>query len=252
LLPLKWLQKKSRRLSWHSAYVQVVPIYFASDVEVARYFRESRDEIDIISDRHYIILISNEIMAGDAAGVVSALDSSSDHPQRFKGLELGDLPCLWIEDEFHQSFILRLPHEVFQIGQILRTLADVCRRTKNAREIESLVARKLLSSALARQSPKNVGAGLQLMSKVTERLIALFCGVVFVTAILVIAIFNPLPTAFQYAVFRIILALAAAGFVSMTPGFIEANIGANIRAGGALAVFCIVYFYAPAALSNLH
>jgi hypothetical protein len=64
----------------------------------------------------------------------------------------------------------------------------------------------------------------------------------------VLAIVFPKPYPFQYQVFRIVLALAAAGFVSMTPGFIEVRISTFLRAGGALAVFAIVYFYNPASL----
>lgn len=89
------------------------------------------------------------------------------------------------------------------------------------------------------------------MTKSSERRWAVICGVVFVAAILVIALFISEPTQFQYTVFRIVLALAAAGFVSMTPGFIEAKVGNAVKAGGALAVFLVVFFYAPAAMSAL-
>lgn len=80
-------------------------------------------------------------------------------------------------------------------------------------------------------------------------LIAVFAfGVVFIVALLVLAIAFPEPTPFQYTVFRIVLALAAAGVAALIPGFIELKIAAWIRAGGAMAVFVIVYFYSPAQL----
>ncbi|MDV3458381.1 hypothetical protein RZN05_15390 [Sphingomonas sp. HF-S4] len=63
------------------------------------------------------------------------------------------------------------------------------------------------------------------------------------------AIFFPEPTSYQYTVFRIILALAAAGFASFLPGFLHVRLNTGIRAGGALAAFVIVYFFAPAALT---
>ncbi len=82
--------------------------------------------------------------------------------------------------------------------------------------------------------------------------LAFWFGVVFVIAILILAVAIPTPTAFQYLVFRIVLALAAAGVASTIPGFIELKInpGAKflIHAGGALAVFAIVYFQSPAKL----
>jgi hypothetical protein len=76
-----------------------------------------------------------------------------------------------------------------------------------------------------------------------------FCfGVVFVTALLVLAILFPKPTVFQYTVFRIVLAIACAGVAAVIPGVLDLKIRSAIRAGGALAVFVIVYFYSPAGL----
>ncbi|MCI5180544.1 MAG: hypothetical protein D3911_14735 [Candidatus Electrothrix sp. AW3_4] len=83
-------------------------------------------------------------------------------------------------------------------------------------------------------------------------LLAFIFGLCFVTALLVLAIWFPNPTAFQYTVFRITLALAAAGIAGVIPGMIRLKMqpGAMlmIHAGGALAVFVIVYLLEPAAL----
>lgn len=84
--------------------------------------------------------------------------------------------------------------------------------------------------------------------KQTEKRIAYIFGLVFIVALLILAIIFPEPTAFQYVVFRLVLSLAAAGCASMIPGFIEVEISTIIRAGGALAVFVLVYFYNPASL----
>lgn len=86
------------------------------------------------------------------------------------------------------------------------------------------------------------------IAKAQQRLYAFVFGVVFVVAMLVLAIFIPNPTAFQYTVFRIVLALAAGGVVAMFPGFITAQVANSVRAGGALAVFVVVYFFSPASL----
>jgi hypothetical protein len=86
------------------------------------------------------------------------------------------------------------------------------------------------------------------MNKAAERLLAFSFGVIFVIVLLVLAIVFPNPTQFQYAVFRIVLALAAGGVASMIPGFLSAQVGTWVRAGGALAVFVVVYFYSPAQL----
>ena len=98
------------------------------------------------------------------------------------------------------------------------------------------------------QNIQELNVGGALMSKNTERLIAVLFGASFLVALLVLAVVFPQPTTFQYAVFRIVLSVSAAGFVSMTPGFLDLQIGNWLRAGGALAVFAVVYFFSPAAL----
>lgn len=89
-----------------------------------------------------------------------------------------------------------------------------------------------------------------IMNKKTQTLISFSFGVVFVIVLLVIAFTTPDPTDFQYTIFRIVLSLAAGGVVAAFPGFIEVTFGKWLRSGGALAVFVLVYFYAPAAIST--
>ena len=86
------------------------------------------------------------------------------------------------------------------------------------------------------------------MTKQTERQVAVAFGKVFVITMLALAVWVPNPTPFQYTVFRIVLALATAGLAATIPGFIEVTFPNWIRAGGALAVFVIVFFYNPASL----
>lgn len=84
-------------------------------------------------------------------------------------------------------------------------------------------------------------------------IVAASFGVTFIVVLMIIAVKFPYPTPFQYNVFRIILSLAAAGVAAMLPGFINLEINQTqalaIRAGGALAVFLIIYFYNPAKLA---
>lgn len=83
-----------------------------------------------------------------------------------------------------------------------------------------------------------------------ERIVAVVCGVALLVCILLLAVFIPNPTPFQYTTFRIILALAAGGFAGTFSGFLDVTISTWIRAGGGLAVFVIVYFYATAKLGD--
>ncbi len=84
--------------------------------------------------------------------------------------------------------------------------------------------------------------------------IAFVFGVAFVCVLIVLAAKFPHPTPFQYNVFRITLSLAAAGVGAMIPGFIIVDLnpttGILIRAGGALAVFVIVFFFNPVQLAG--
>jgi hypothetical protein len=82
----------------------------------------------------------------------------------------------------------------------------------------------------------------------TEIFLAFAFGVAFIVVMLVIAIRFPNPTPNQYLVFRVVLALAAAGVASMIPGFLEVEVSKVVRAGGALGVFVVVYFLKPAAI----
>ena len=91
------------------------------------------------------------------------------------------------------------------------------------------------------------------MADLSPQLIMVFAfGVAFVIALLVLAIKYPTPTSFQQTVFRTVLALAAAGVAALLPGLfhVEISAAANLmlRAGGALGVFAVVYFFNPARL----
>lgn len=77
-------------------------------------------------------------------------------------------------------------------------------------------------------------------------------GVAFVAVAIVLAICFPSPTAFQAFIFRVVLGLAASGVAAMIPGFVTFNfqpaVDMLIRAGGASAVFVLVFFFNPAVL----
>ncbi len=81
-----------------------------------------------------------------------------------------------------------------------------------------------------------------------ETIVALCFGLTFVIAMLALAVKFPRPTAFQYTVFRIVLAIAVAGVAAVIPGFLEVSVSTAVKAGGALGVFIVVYFFSPASL----
>lgn len=81
-----------------------------------------------------------------------------------------------------------------------------------------------------------------------QRVLAFFFGAAFLVVLVIIAIFIGDPTGFQIFVFRVVLAIAAAGAAAMIPGFLSVKIATWVRASGALAVFALVFLVNPPAL----
>jgi len=91
----------------------------------------------------------------------------------------------------------------------------------------------------AAPSPEDTGSTSSLKT-------SLWLGIGLTVAILLLVIFIPCPSTSQYFVFRIIIALAAAGLASVVPGIFKINFTNGITAGGAIAIFAVVYFFDPA------
>jgi hypothetical protein len=88
-------------------------------------------------------------------------------------------------------------------------------------------------------------AGESIGPKIWEKITAVVFGIIFVSVLLAIAIFIPHPTQFQIFVFRVVLALAAGGLGAVIPGLIQVQAGPFVRAGGAIALFVIVFWFNP-------
>ena len=86
-----------------------------------------------------------------------------------------------------------------------------------------------------------------------EKIAGFIFGVTFVTALLILIVFIPDPTPPQWEIFKTILALAAAGVGGILAGTIQVE-GAlqkwTVRAGGAIALFVLVFFFSPAGLNQ--
>jgi hypothetical protein len=82
-------------------------------------------------------------------------------------------------------------------------------------------------------------------SKKQEQYFAYAFTLVFITAIFIPAIFPPEYIPFQYGVFKLILALAAAGIAAFIPGFLAVPVSTIARAGAAIAMLVIVFFVNP-------
>ena len=81
-----------------------------------------------------------------------------------------------------------------------------------------------------------------------QQVTAVALGVLFILILLVIAVLVPDPQPFSIFVFRVVLSLAAGGIGAVVPGYIQVNISRWVRAGGAIALFVIVYAVNPPVL----
>lgn len=73
-------------------------------------------------------------------------------------------------------------------------------------------------------------------------------GVFFVAVMLIVAIAIPQPTEAQWRVFNLVLALVAAAIGAILPGMLHVQFTPWLRAGGALALFVLVYLVKPTTL----
>jgi hypothetical protein len=78
-----------------------------------------------------------------------------------------------------------------------------------------------------------------------DKLLAFIFGIVFVAVLLLVAVFDRNPPPFSEFIYRVILALAAAGVGAVIPGMLDVK-SSWVRASGALALFVIVYRINPA------
>jgi hypothetical protein len=82
----------------------------------------------------------------------------------------------------------------------------------------------------------------------TDKVLVFLFGVVFILILLAVAVFDRQPSPIGILIYRVVLALAAAGIGAVIPGMIDVNVSTIIRAGGAIALFVIVYWFKPADL----
>jgi hypothetical protein len=71
---------------------------------------------------------------------------------------------------------------------------------------------------------------------------------ILVLMVFLAVLFDKCPSPGQLLVYRIMLSIGAAGLAAALPGFIELKINGLVTAGGAMAIFYVVYSIEPAAM----
>jgi MFS family permease len=89
----------------------------------------------------------------------------------------------------------------------------------------------------------------------TQTVILIAVAVIFISMLLILIIKFPSPTPQQFFIFRVILALAAAGIGAIIPGYINVE-GTQkeiaFRAGGAIVLFLVVYLVNPGIAKSIN
>jgi hypothetical protein len=92
--------------------------------------------------------------------------------------------------------------------------------------------------------------GQRIPARRSEVAVAFIFGCAAMVAVLWLAFRGGNLTDQQFEMLRIVLALAGGGVGAIIPGFLDLNMKAAnklaLRAGGALAVFVVLYFWSPA------
>ena len=127
--------------------------------------------------------------------------------------------------------------------------ARIYRRLVTKRDEQIMAARSVPFSTAGTIAPMNTGTPKARpdgrLDHRREKIAAFIFGVVFVVVMLYINLYVPNPTETQWFTFRVVLALAAAGVGALLPGLLSMTVPPYIRAGGALALFIVVYWFNP-------
>lgn len=93
------------------------------------------------------------------------------------------------------------------------------------------------------------------LSQQRQILLAFAFGVIVLFFLLIVSLFIPVPSQYQEMLFRITISIAVSGIGAVIPGFLNLQLKfwgqVAIRAGGALAIFIIIYFFNPGTLSRI-
>lgn len=226
-------------------------IFLKDDVNTDRYFQTYKKEIDKITGAAITVFLAKQVECGDASAVTRVFDGDSPEAKRFPKLRRGDLPCLWLEDIQGKSAILKISENLDNAKQILRILADQAEIAQSANDLKRRVEAAMRGD-LQERDPF-VARLMEILEKIVmfnlpNDKVAIVSGGVFIVTMLVIALFVPQPSPFQYFVFRSVLSISAAAFATAIPGILNINMGNWLKAGGALAVLVLVYLVNPASL----
>lgn len=155
---------------------------------------------------------------------------------------MNDREALQAEARALSDELRRLPAAEAR-GRMIEWYGDVRRRYSAETADWAFTLVEILSQSLGPQATATTPIQV-------ERYVAIGLGAFGLLGLVGVALFVPEPTVFQYFVFRAVLALTGAAFTVCIPGAIGVEISNGIKATGAIAVFCVIYFWSPALLPS--
>lgn len=109
-------------------------------------------------------------------------------------------------------------------------------RTKVLRKL--FIEHNLSTEGFDVKAPKDKNNGI----------IPLWIGGILLAIPIIALFFIPEPSIYQFFAFRVCFGLGGAGIASHIPGWLNVNINNWIKAGGAIAIFVLLWFFNPPAL----
>lgn len=82
-------------------------------------------------------------------------------------------------------------------------------------------------------------------------LLAFMFGTTFLLIMIVFAVLVKNPSPIEFTAFMVTISLSAAGIGAAIPGLLEVRFKRILRAGGAIALFVIVWFYQPSIVNTV-
>lgn len=126
----------------------------------------------------------------------------------------------------------------FIANNMQRMVKKYLSKEKVASLRESFIERNLSTEGFDVKAPKDKNSGT----------VPLWIGGVLLTIPIVALFFIPEPSSYQFFAFRVCFSLGGAGVASHIPGWLNVNIKNWVKAGGAIAIFVLLWFFNPPAL----
>ena len=111
-------------------------IFTPEDTLSFEYFRKYRSSVDDVTATDMFVGLPD---VKDGVIVDLAKLFASEGKGRYPGLDRGDLPCLWVEDEHDEHRIVHLPQDQTKFAALLRGVTDAAAKASSFKEFNMAI-----------------------------------------------------------------------------------------------------------------